>query len=180
MSAKKVNSSIDVKQEEKKNEKPKIEPTPIVIVDEVPDIGENDKDVKTAVEVEVEDLSLTKVTTDKKVKKKKMVFADSKEVQCDLGPDKKEGAPPAVDSLLYSAYYHPVSQLTPHEHADICECIQTTTFKMSLFSDLKTKMNDKEYTFNNMKKIWPEKEKKDNKGTGRVIEKDEGSGRLYI
>uniref|UniRef100_A0A915LJ85 Uncharacterized protein n=1 Tax=Meloidogyne javanica TaxID=6303 RepID=A0A915LJ85_MELJA len=111
-----------------------------------------------------------------------MVFADSKEVQCDLGPDKKEGAPPAVDSLLYSAYYHPVSQLTPHEHADICECIQTETFKMSLFSDLKTKMNDKEYTFNNMKKIWPEKDnKKDNKGTGRVTEKDnKETGRLYL
>uniref|UniRef100_A0A915N0A5 Uncharacterized protein n=1 Tax=Meloidogyne javanica TaxID=6303 RepID=A0A915N0A5_MELJA len=71
MSTKKVNLSIDVKQEEKKNEQPKIEPTPIVIVDEIPDIGENDKEVKTA--VEVEDLSLTKVTTDKKVKKKKMV-----------------------------------------------------------------------------------------------------------
>uniref|UniRef100_A0A914KL54 Uncharacterized protein n=2 Tax=Meloidogyne incognita group TaxID=654580 RepID=A0A914KL54_MELIC len=179
MSAKKVNSSIDVKQKEKKNEKPKIEPAPIVIVDEIPDIGENDKEVKTA--VEVEDLSLTKVTTDKKVKKKKMVFVDSKEVQCDLGPDKKEGAPPAVDSLLYSAYYHPVSQLTPHEHADICECIQTETFKMSLFSDLKTKMNDKEYTFNNMKKIWPEKDNKKDKGTGRVTEKDnKETGRLYI
>ncbi|KAL7072430.1 hypothetical protein ACQ4LE_008767 [Meloidogyne hapla] len=153
MIAKKAKSAIDVEQEGQANEEPKMAK---VDPPNVP-IGESD-DVQTAIMME-EIIPLTKVTTDKIIKKTMV----SKEVQCELGQNRIVDAPPlAVDSLRYSAYYHPIRQMNPSPYANVVACVQTQPYNISLFSELK-------------KKIGTVKEDK-----GSVPMKKKETGRQYI